>query len=159
LQAFASKTVNIEMGGKEWAFALSPLPLNIYDLLEEELPTPKPPISGFFRNKKNQLEYDNRTGKPIPIEDKTDQAYRKELQEIQQLQSVALIARALEGDSNVTFEATREKFKTAREYYQALRKEMLPIFSFKTFSKLLDEVGKMTAINTEDIEEAKKSFL
>lgn len=157
---FETKEVSIELGDEDnktaVVFKLTALPIDFHDRMEREIPSPTPPRE-VIRDKKKIARDEN--GRPVFEYNENDPVYKRASQEAQRHQSVSMILEGLRGDDNISFDAKREDHKDPRDYYQAVYEEMKICLPMKVFLFLIEEVGKMTAVDSEQIEEAKKAFL
>lgn len=155
---FEKRVFSIEIGEQRVDFLLTSLPLDFYERLEKEIPTPVAPVAGVIRDHRNKLIRDE-TGRPVVKRDEEDPTYKEAMRVTQRCQSVAMVLEGLRGDENIEFETSRETWSNPKDFYQEIWKEMQKVISMKIFLQLMDEIGKMTAVSDEQIEEAKQAFL
>lgn len=131
------------------------LPPDYPEQAERELPSPSPKRKGFHTIGK-RLAKDGR-GRPIPLYDEEDPAYKAELNRMQMLQSVKMIHAALD-PSEVTFE-TSPNGQNPVEFYQAIRAEMAAFgFSVGDLSHLVEGVADVSNIDRGDLAAATSDF-
>jgi len=125
---------------------------------EKEIPSPVPPRLGISRDKKGRIDRDPATGRPVMLYDEEDHAYIAAASEAKVLQTFKLIVDALD-PSEVTFEAKRDDFDTAAEFYQACRREMDALgFSIADYTALAKAVADVSDISEEDLAVAEAGF-
>lgn len=155
---FRTKEVIIPDSNNEpFIFTLYTLPIDVYDELRKEFPKLTPPKT-FAKDKNGKLEK-GQDGKPVVIYDDDDEKYQEQKKEIDSLQSVALLVKALSKDPNVEFEAKRESYPDNLSYYRALHAEIKQSLPLGVFLKLVEETSQMMQIKSDEVEEAKESFL
>ena len=146
-------------GGEEISFLVTALPLGYAETMEEMIPSPKAPKKGFLRDHKQKIIRDG-NGIGLPFLDEDDPVYIKELNRVNKAQTMFMVHKALEKDTNVEWCAKREDFPEGIEFYEALFCEMKEIgITMGEFGQLIECVSKLSNLDVAEIEEARNLFL
>jgi hypothetical protein len=103
------------------------------------------------------LERDE-NGKVLFIKNEEDLKYKEELRQNIQLQGVAMVYEVLKNDKNIEFDAKIENFPNEKEFFQALRKEIVEVLPFNVFTLLLRTASNLMNIDEKTLEEAEATF-
>jgi hypothetical protein len=145
--------------GATFDLTFTALPIGFTDEMEKELVPPSPPREGFCRDHRGRFIKDNQ-GRPVPFYDKENPEYLQQCKTINRLQTTAFLAKALENDQNISWEARREDTKSMKEYYEKIYQEIRDFgFSAGELTDMINYVLEISKLGGTDIDEAREDFL
>lgn len=128
---------------------IAPLPLGFQETLLREVPGPTP----------ERFKQGENADGPIYITNEHTSAFKAQEMRANILQATAMVYMALREESRITWETQRDG-KSAPDFYDAIRKEMDAFgWTDSDFNQLIAEVGKVSQLTDESIEQASQAFL
>ncbi len=145
-------------GGKSVTLTVSALPLGYWDDVEQWIPEPRPPQSGFVRDTDRALAKDAQ-GRPVAEYDRDDPKYLAACKRATILQNALCIAEALQNEPKVTFDAKPSRNRMEK-YAEALIDEMKEFgLSDGDQVAILRAVGTASSISFTRLAEEREGFL
>lgn len=149
------KATEVEFAGQK--ITIRALPLTFTNRLAEILPAPVPPHE-FARDRKGNL-VQARDGGAVAFYNERDPKYLAACSRHADLRGAAMIHEASKADESVTWEAQESAFKTPKEFYEAIYKELCDAgVTLGQMVRLGNAINVLTELMPDEIGEARTDF-
>ena len=153
-----SETVHLDRGNDpKLSLKVTAMPMGFMEKIREKIPGPIPKATDVLR-KGGSIVRDE-TGKPVFLTNESTLEFRRDEDLANRRQSTMMIAKGLEHDPQVSFDAQREGCKNDAEYADKLWAEFKDFgFGSGNYTELLLHVLRVSGVTRKKINDAREDF-